>query len=188
MPEHYITAGGKRLRCGRTTGTCAAMAAAGAVRLLLTGRAPDLISLNTPRDWMVEAPLLDCVAAERPPPAPWRRTGEMTWTPPTGCPSGPRSAAGRRGGTAILGGLGVGRVTRPGLDQPVGEAAINSVPRRMIARAAEEEAAALGYAGGLEVGHLPSLGGRRPPAGPSILSWGWRGASPSWAPPASWSP
>ena len=62
MPEHYITAGGKRLRCGRTTGTCAAMAAAGAVRLLLTGRAPDLISLNTPRDWMVEAPLLDCVA------------------------------------------------------------------------------------------------------------------------------
>ena len=28
MPEHYITAGGKRLRCGRTTGTCAAMAAA----------------------------------------------------------------------------------------------------------------------------------------------------------------
>ena len=59
MPEHYITAGGKRLRCGRTTGTCAAMAAAGAVRLLLTGRAPDLISLNTPRDWMVEAPLLD---------------------------------------------------------------------------------------------------------------------------------
>ena len=48
MPEHYITAGGKRLRCGRTTGTCAAMAAAGAVRLLLTGRAPDLISLNTP--------------------------------------------------------------------------------------------------------------------------------------------
>ena len=32
MPEHYITAGGKRLRCGRTTGTCAAMAAAGAGR------------------------------------------------------------------------------------------------------------------------------------------------------------
>ena len=28
----------------------------------LTGRAPDLISLNTPRDWMVGGPLLDCVA------------------------------------------------------------------------------------------------------------------------------
>ena len=32
----------------------------------------------------------------------------------------------------IDGGKGVGRVTRPGLDQPVGNAAINSVPRKMI--------------------------------------------------------
>ena len=32
----------------------------------------------------------------------------------------------------IDGGEGVGRVTKPGLDQPVGAAAINSVPRRMI--------------------------------------------------------
>lgn len=32
----------------------------------------------------------------------------------------------------IDGGKGVGRVTKPGLDQPIGEAAINSVPRKMI--------------------------------------------------------
>ena len=32
----------------------------------------------------------------------------------------------------IDGGAGVGRVTKPGLDQPVGAAAINSVPRQMI--------------------------------------------------------
>ena len=32
----------------------------------------------------------------------------------------------------IDGGKGVGRVTRPGLDQPVGNAAINHVPREMI--------------------------------------------------------
>ncbi|MCR5149483.1 MAG: cobalt-precorrin-5B (C(1))-methyltransferase CbiD [Eubacterium sp.] len=32
----------------------------------------------------------------------------------------------------IFGGKGVGRVTQPGLDQPVGEAAINHVPRKMI--------------------------------------------------------
>ena len=38
----------------------------------------------------------------------------------------------------ILGGPGVGRVTRPGLDQPVGEAAINSAPRRMIREAVQE--------------------------------------------------
>ena len=151
MPEHYITAGGKRLRCGRTTGTCAAMAAAGAVRLLLTGRAPDLISLNTPRDWMVEAPLLDCVADGETAACSVEKDGGDDVDATHGLTI--RATVRRRaeGGTAILGGPGVGRVTRPGLDQPVGEAAINSVPRRMIARAAEEEAAALGYAGGLEI-------------------------------------
>jgi cobalt-precorrin-5B (C1)-methyltransferase len=51
----------------------------------------------------------------------------------------------------IEGGEGVGRVTKPGLDQPVGAAAINSVPRRMIQEAAEEACAACGYAGGLWV-------------------------------------
>ena len=127
------------------------MAAAGAVRLLLTGRAPDLISLNTPRDWMVEAPLLDCVADGETAACSVEKDGGDDVDATHGLPI--RATVRRRaeGGTAILGGLGVGRVTRPGLDQPVGEAAINSVPRRMIARAAEEEAAALGYAGGLEI-------------------------------------
>ncbi len=46
----------------------------------------------------------------------------------------------------------MGRVTKPGLDQPVGEAAINSVPRRMIARAGRRKRrAALGYAGDCEI-------------------------------------
>ena len=41
-------------------------------------------------------------------------------------------------GIRIDGGEGVGRVTRPGLDQPVGNAAINSTPRRMIREAVLE--------------------------------------------------
>lgn len=38
----------------------------------------------------------------------------------------------------IDGGEGVGRITRPGLDQPVGNAAINSVPRSMIEKEVRE--------------------------------------------------
>ena len=47
--EHYIQSGGQRLRCGYTTGTCAALAAAGAAQLLLSGKAPAALSLMTPK-------------------------------------------------------------------------------------------------------------------------------------------
>lgn len=51
----------------------------------------------------------------------------------------------------ITGGAGVGTVTRPGLDQPVGSAAINHVPREMITREVEEVCALTDYAGSLLV-------------------------------------
>ena len=54
-------------------------------------------------------------------------------------------------GVRIFGGEGVGRVTKPGLDQPVGEAAINHVPRQMIAEALEREAENAAYTGGFAV-------------------------------------
>lgn len=43
-----------------------------------------------------------------------------------------RDAQGEPGAVRVDGGEGIGRVTQPGLDQPVGAAAINSTPRRMI--------------------------------------------------------
>ena len=54
----------------------------------------------------------------------------------------------------LCGGVGVGRVTKPGLEQPVGEAAINRVPRNMIAeavRAAYRESASAPLAPGERV-------------------------------------
>ncbi len=51
----------------------------------------------------------------------------------------------------IDGGEGVGRVTKEGLDQPVGAAAINTVPRRMIREAVGSEMDAYGYGGKLSV-------------------------------------
>lgn len=49
------------------------------------------------------------------------------------------------------GGKGVGRVTKPGLDQPVGAAAINRIPRQMIIREAERIFEEIGYEGGLDI-------------------------------------
>ena len=46
---HYIRSGQTMLRCGYTTGTCAALAAAGAARLLLSGEVPGIVSLTKPK-------------------------------------------------------------------------------------------------------------------------------------------
>ena len=54
-------------------------------------------------------------------------------------------------GVLIDGGAGIGRVTKRGLDQPVGAAAINSVPRRMIEENVREVCALCGYDGGVSV-------------------------------------
>ena len=127
--EHYVRSGQKLLRCGYTTGTCAALGAAGAARLLLTGREPETVALRTPKGIVVEVAPLWC-----------RRPVIASVVLEPDAP-----------GVRIFGGEGVGRVTKPGLDQPVGEAAINHVPRRMIAEALEREAENAAYTGGFAV-------------------------------------
>ena len=52
--EHYVRSGTRQLRRGYTTGTCAALAAAGAAELLLTGKAPETLALLTPGGLRVE--------------------------------------------------------------------------------------------------------------------------------------
>ena len=54
-------------------------------------------------------------------------------------------------GIELDGGIGVGRVTKPGLPVPVGEAAINPVPRRMITETAEEVLAEYGVSRGIRI-------------------------------------
>ena len=58
--EHYVRSGQKLLRCGYTTGTCAALGAAGAARLLLTGHAPESVALRTPKGIVEEVAPLYC--------------------------------------------------------------------------------------------------------------------------------
>ena len=62
--ELYIPVGRERLRCGYTTGTCAAAAAAGAAALLLEGVALPAVHIDTPAGVRVEAELLEHAAGE----------------------------------------------------------------------------------------------------------------------------
>lgn len=152
--EHYVRSGEKRLRCGYTTGTCAALAAAGATVMLLSGQAPETLCLETPKGIPVEVPpylcerLADgarCAVQKDAGDDPDVTDGMIVEATVRKLPEGTAERV------RIDGGTGVGRVTRPGLDQPVGEAAINHVPRAMIREAVLEVCETFGYDGALEV-------------------------------------
>ena len=149
--EHYVNSGGRRLRRGYTTGTCAALAAAGAVRLLLTGEKPLQLTLMTPAGLPVEVEPRVCRMEGEAALCLVEKDGGDDIDVTAGLLIGARVERSSPPGITIEGGPGVGRVTKPGLDQRVGEAAINRVPREMISREVRAVCAAAGYDGGIKV-------------------------------------
>lgn len=155
--SHYIFNGTKRLRCGYTTGSCAAMAAQAATRGLLSGSVPARVGLVTPSGLRVDADVLDADVAEggSAARAAIRKDGGDDADSTDGMLVYARvGRAARAEGeprVRIEGGRGIGIVRKPGLDQPVGAAAINSTPRRMIAEEVVRACDELGYDGGIDV-------------------------------------
>lgn len=146
--ELYLPVGKERLRCGFTTGTCAAAAARGAAEALLTGTRPPAVTVCTPAGVEVTAELVDWAAGPG-----WAACSVVKDggdDPDRTHGASIRVTVSRRedGALTVDGGEGVGRVTRPGLDQPPGEAAINTVPRRMIL----QELEAARQAAGVDIG------------------------------------
>lgn len=149
--EQYIEKDGKRLRLGYTTGSCAAAAAKAAAWMLLTGYRRERVSLDTPkgirleltvREITMDAEAVSCAIEKDSGDDPDVTRGTLIF------------ATVRRTdtpGVTVDGGFGIGRVTKRGLDQPVGNAAINSVPRKMIIENVEEIMRLTDYRGGLEV-------------------------------------
>ena len=126
----------KELRTGYTTGSCAAAAAKAAARMLLSGNEVTQVALRTPKgvqlyldieeisrtkDWV------SCAVKKDSGDDPDVTNGVYVY-----------AKVQRKEGTRITleGGKGIGRVTRKGFSQAVGEAAINPVPRQMILEAA----------------------------------------------------
>ena len=150
MLRHYITKGGKTMRCGYTTGSCATGAAIAATRMLLTGQVPEVVSLDTPKGIRLELEPLNpetgegyakCAIQKDSGDDPDITNGILIYA----------MAEKIDAGVEIDGGEGVGRVTKEGLDQPVGAAAINSTPRRMITEGVEAVCTACGYGGGIRI-------------------------------------
>lgn len=152
MPfTQYVYKNKQKLRCGYTTGTCAAIAAKAAARALLGGQKASSDSIITPQGVVVEADILDLTVEVDSASCAVRKDSGDDPDITNGMLMYARVERTDAAGIDIVGGEGVGRVTRKGLDQPVGAAAINRVPRRMIAREVEGVCDEFRYNGGLRV-------------------------------------
>ena len=150
------------MRYGFTTGSCAAAAAAAACYMLLTGRKKEKMTILTPKGISYTAKLVDISINESSAACAIVKDGGDDPDITTGAhivaeaaflqkesPQKDKTDAVQQ--IIIRGGKGVGRVTKPGLDQPVGEAAINHVPREMIEKEVQRICALCDYNGKLQV-------------------------------------
>ena len=141
----------KKLRSGFTTGSCAAAASKAAAWMLLTGEEKKSMRIFTPSGRAFDAEILDIRKGKDSVKCAVKKDGGDDPDVTTGALIYADVRLSDSGGVRIDGGEGVGRVTRPGLDQPPGEAAINSVPRSMIRQELADVAEAYSYDGGFEV-------------------------------------
>lgn len=157
--EEYVIKNQKKLRLGITTGTCSAAAAQAASMQLLLGVESHAVTLRTPKGMTVSVPvyLMEadadrvsykvvkdsgddpdvtngtdvCVTVAYAK----QRVREQTDGREEFDGSQDRTCAFTSESFPFLtldGGIGIGRVTKEGLEQAVGQAAINRVPRQMI--------------------------------------------------------
>lgn len=147
--DQYVWKNQKRLRTGYTTGSCAAAAAKAAAQMLLSGEAVYQVKLDTPKGITL---YLEVEKIKR-------DDGQVICAVQKNSGDDPDVTNGvyvyakvektDRKGIVLRGGKGIGIVTKKGLEQAVGEHAINRVPRRMIREAAESVCMSYGYERGL---------------------------------------
>jgi cobalt-precorrin-5B (C1)-methyltransferase len=160
--EEYVCDNGKVLRCGYTTGSCVTAGAVACAKYLLEGVTLERVEVSAPNDRVLSIPIARVEALEDSATSTVIKDGGDDMDVTNGLEIVTRVSLVPHGIT-ILGGVGVGTVTKEGLDRAVGEKAINSTPREMVRKNLENIAIEDGYTGGFEV--LVSV-----PRGESIAS------------------
>ena len=151
--EQFVYKNHKKLRYGYTTGSCAAAASKAAAAMLLSGKEISYVELHTPKGIDLRLEVLDisrednavsCAIQKDGGDDPDVTNGILIYAKVSREPADEAQII-------IDGGIGVGRVTKPGLEQPVGAAANNKVPRQMIRENLEAVCEQYHYHGKLSV-------------------------------------
>ena len=149
--DEYIIKDNKKLRMGYTTGTCATAAAKAAAFMLLNDCYINNISIVTLKGIKIDIEILDidkkddyvsCAVKKDSGDDPDVTNGILIYA---------KVSKNNTKEIFIDGGIGVGRVTKPGLDQSVGFAAINSTPRKTIKEEVQKVIDETHFPNGLDV-------------------------------------
>ncbi len=150
MNNKFTVKNGKELRCGYTTGTCATAAIVSAVRCLLTGEKFERVSLTLPNgethsinvaETVILEDWVSCCVIKDSGDDPDITDGIKIFAQVKLTPVG----------ITIKAGTGIGTVTAKGLKIPIGEPAINPVPRKQILQNIESVFREFDYTGGAEI-------------------------------------
>ena len=151
--EQYVYKNHKKLRYGYTTGSCAAAASKAAAAMLLSGKEISYVELHTPKGIDLRLEVLDISREDNAVSCAIQKDGGDDPDVTNGILIYAKVSREPEDEAQIIidGGIGVGRVTKPGLEQPVGAAAINKVPRQMIRENLEAVCEQYHYHGKLSV-------------------------------------
>lgn len=154
LEDCFVIKENKKLRLGYTTGSCAAAAAKAAVSMLLGEKEVSEVELLTPKGIWLYLDVEDiqrtengvsCAVRKDGGDDPDATDGLLVYADVSLCETEGEKRVFLDGGT------GIGRITKPGLEQPVGAAAINRVPRQMIEEAVLSVCGRFSYTGGIQV-------------------------------------
>ena len=134
--DRFIEKDGKKLKYGFTTGSCATAAAKAATWMLYHQQTLESIEIDTPKGWILNIPVenielepnrVKCCVTKDAGDDPDVTHGMKVY-----------AEVHFADDYKLYGGIGIGKVTKPGLSVPIGEPAINPVPRQMIKKAVHE--------------------------------------------------
>lgn len=151
MENNYIFKNNKKLRYGYTTGSCAAAASKAAAIMLFRKCEIYKISIMTPKGIFLELEVLDIVMNDHYVSCAIQKDSGDDPDVTNGVKVYAKVCKIEKFEIEIDGGLGVGRVTKKGLEQPVNSAAINQVPRQMIRQEVMEVFSEFDYHAGIRV-------------------------------------